>query len=127
VSFEPSPSTPFRPFEATLRGQRWRVTGWITRFAGPWRALGLRDTYRLTSLETATGARGRPASWTRQSHPLQPEDPAIARWERLGGRLPGVRSTPHVTDWEEAGSSFVSDLVVVPDGYVFASVPAEGR
>lgn len=124
LRLEPAPGTPFLPFEASLPGERWRLTGWVTRFSGLWRALGLRDAYRPALAEVATGPRGRPADWKVSSRPLQPPDPWLERWEGLVRRLPGVRRTPHATDWEQAAPSVVLDLIVVPDGYALVGVEA---
>jgi len=125
LRLEPAAGTPFLPFEASLPGERWRLTGWMTRFSGPWRLLGLREAYRPAAAEAAAGPRGRPAEWTVSSRPLQPEDPWVERWEGLARHLPGVHRSPHATDWEPAAPALLLDLIVVPDGYALATVAEE--
>jgi hypothetical protein len=122
---DPEERTPFPPVEVTLPGQRWRLTGWITRMNGFWHLLGLVDSYRPEALEVATGSRGRPDDWRVTSRSLLPPDPWVSAWERVGRYLPGVRRVPHATAWEEAAGTLEVNLVVVPDGYCWIAAEPE--
>jgi hypothetical protein len=118
LSLDPAAGAAFPPGNVRLDGERWRLTGSLIQYTGLWRLAGIPDGYRVGRVEAASGPRGRPGDWQVEAATLLPRDSWFETLEGLAGRLPGMRSIPHATDWEEARDASMV-LVVTPSGYAF--------